>query len=368
MNGFWAVLRKEVTQMMRDRGSIQFALAIPVFELILFGVIDMNAKHIPTVVFDQARTQESRQLIDEFEATSYLRVVGYVPSRTELQRMIVAGQAQVGVEVPPDYSRNLSANRPANVLVLIDGSDSSVSSQALAAANGVLLTKALKEVMAKANLKELPLDARPIMLFNPDSRSANLLIPGLVAILLTFSGTILTAFAIVKERERGTLEQLMVTPVSPFAVVMGKILPYMGLAYVQLILILVLMRYMFSVPINGSITLLLGLSSVYLLALLSLGLVISSRAKSQMEAIQQAQGFLLPSIFLSGYVFPISSLPYILQLISRALPATHFIKISRAIIIRGATFTDLWPNVAALLVISAVLIGLSARAFKKTMT
>jgi len=368
MNGFWAVIRKELKQMLRDRGTVFFALAVPVFELILFGVIDMNAKHIPTAVFDQSRTQESRLLIQRFQATSYLDVARYVGSRDQLTREIIAGRAQAAVEIPPDYARNLSLGRPATVLVMIDGSDSSVATQALTAANGVLLQEAVRKLLESSGKRELPLDARPTMLFNPDMRSANLLIPGLIAILLTFSGTILSAFAIVKERERGTLEQLMVTPVSPLAVVVGKILPYMGLAYIELVIVLFLMRVIFQVPIYGSLLLLMSLASVYLLALLSFGLLISSRANSQMEAMQQAMGIMLPSILLSGYVFPIGSLPRPLQIVSSLLPATHFIKISRAIIIRGATFTDLWPNVAALLAISTVLIALSARAFQKTVS
>jgi ABC-type multidrug transport system permease subunit len=212
------------------------------------------------------------------------------------------------------------------------------------------------------------IEAHPVMMFNPDMRSANLLIPGLISILLTFSGTILSAFAIVKERERGTLEQLMVTPVSPLAVVVGKLLPYLGLAYVQLLLILVLMRFLFSVPIHGSLTLLLLLSPVYLLSLLSVGLLVSSRAKSQMEAMQRAMGIMLPSVLLSGYIFPIASLPLPLRVVSYVLPATHFIKIARGIVIRGATFFDLWEPVVALLVISTILIAASARAFQKTVT
>src|SRR2546428_7681419 len=367
MNGFVAVFRKELTQMMRDRGTLFFALLVPIFELILFGVIDMTAKHIPTVVFDQARTQESRLLIQQFENTSFMQVIGEVPSRTELQKAIVSGRAQVAIEIPPDYARNLAAGRQADVLVMIDGSDSSVATQALAAANGVVLQQGLQDLMERTGMAP-SIEAHPIMMFNPDMRSANLLIPGLIAILLTFSGTILSAFAIVKERERGTLEQLMVTPVSPLAVVLGKLLPYLGLAYIQLVIVLILMVELFKVPIHGSTTLLLGLSSVYLLALLSLGLLISSRAKSQMEAIQLAQGFLLPSIMLSGYIFPIASLPVPLQWLSRMLPATHFINISRAIIIRGASFFDFWPNVASLLLISAILIAPSARAFPKTVS
>ena len=366
MNGFRAMFRKELTQMLRDRGTLFFAIAVPVFELILFGVIDMNAKNIPTVVFDMSHSQESRRLIEQFGNTSYLHVMTLVNSRAELQHQIVAGHAQVAIEIPPDYARNIAAKRQADVLIMIDGSDSSVATQALSAANGVILSNSINALMEK--VAQPLIEAHPVMMFNPDMRSANLLIPGLISILLTFSGTILSAFAIVKERERGTLEQLMVTPVSPLAVVVGKLLPYLGLAYVQLLMILLLMRFLFSVPIHGSLTLLLLLSPVYLLSLLSVGLLVSSRAKSQMEAMQRAMGIMLPSVLLSGYIFPIASLPLPLRVVSYVLPATHFIKIARGIVIRGATFFDLWEPVVALLVISTILIAASARAFQKTVT
>lgn len=364
MRGFSAILRKELTQMFRDRTTLVFALAVPVFELILFGVIDMNPKNVPTAVFDQSRTQQSRQLIADFQNTALMRVTVYVQSRKELERAIVAGETQVAIEIPPDYARNLSANRQAHVLVLIDGSDSSVASQALAAANGAVLQKNVRALLGSA---EPRIEVHPLMMFNPDMRSANLLIPGLIAILLTFSATVLSAFAIVKERERGTLEQLMVTPVSPLAVVTGKLLPYLALAYIQLLLVLSLMNLLFRVPINGSVLLLLTLSPLYLIALVSIGLLVSSRATSQAEAIQVAISVLLPSVFLSGFIFPINSLPEPLQLVSPIIPATHFIRIARGIIIRGATLDDLWSPVLALVIISMVLIALSARAFKKTM-
>ncbi len=367
MNGFVAIFRKELTQMMRDRTTLLFSILVPTLELILFGVIDMNAKNIPTIVFDQSRTQESRHLQQQFEATSYLQIIAEAHSRAELQQAIVAGRAQVGIEIPPDYARNLVSGREADVMVVIDGSDSTVANQALAAANGVVLQNGIQELIAKTG-KRPAFDARPVMLFNPDMRSANLLIPGLIAILLTFSGTILSAFAIVKERERGTLEQLMVTPVSPLAVVLGKILPYLGVAYVTLILVLVLMRFLFGVPIYGSVVLLLVLSSVYLMALLSFGLLISSRANSQMEAMQMAMGIMLPSILLSGYIFPLASLPAPLRVFAHFLPATHFIRIARGIVIRGASFSDLWQPVLSLLAISTVLIAASAKAFQKTVT
>ena len=367
MNGFTAIFRKELTQMLRDRMTLIFALGVPVFQLILFGTIDMIAKNIPTVVFDQSRTQESRRMVEQFTATGYMKLVGHARSRNELQQAIVSGRAQVAIEIPPDYARNLAAGREADVLVLIDGSDSTVASQALAAANGVVLQNSIRDLIERTG-RAPRIDVHPVMMFNPDLRSANLLIPGLIGIILVFSGTVLSAFAIVRERERGTLEQLMVTPVSPMAVVVGKILPYLGVAYVTLTIVVLLMRFLFRVPFNGSVTLLLTLSSVYLLALLSFGLLISSRAGSQMEAMQMAMGVMLPSVLLSGYVFPLPSLPLPLRIFANLLPATHFIKIARGIVIRGATFTDLWSPVLALLAISTVLIALSARAFKKTVS
>jgi len=368
MRGFWAVLRKELLQMRRDVGTLRFALMVPVFQLVLFGLIDTNVRHVPTAVFDQSRTADSRALVRDFVNTSYFDVTKFVGSRQALRDEIVAGRVSVGLEVPPDFARKKLEGRPADFLVLIDGSDSTVSSQTLAAANGVALFRSLEQMRQSAGAQDMPLKVFPLLLFNPDSRTANLLIPGLVAILLTFSGTLLATFSIVRERERGTLEQLMVTPVSPVAVVLGKLLPYLVLGFVQLLLILGLMTTVFAVPIHGSVLLLLGLSVVYLFALLSLGLLVSSWSNTQMEAIQIAQMFLLPSIMLSGYIFPLASLPAFLRVISQVLPATHFIGMSRGIIIRGAGFWDLWPNVVALLAIATVLVAGSTRAFRKTIS
>jgi ABC-2 type transport system permease protein len=355
-------------QMIRDRGTLRFALLVPAFQLVLFGLIDTNVRHVRTVVLDQSRTEQSRGLVTDLVNTSYFDVVAHAPSRAALKEYVVAGRASVAIEIPPDYARRRLNRQPADVLVMIDGSDSSISAQALAAANGLALSESILDLLARAGATDLSIRVHPILLFNPDSRSANLLIPGLVAILLTFSGTLLAAFAIVRERERGTLEQLMVTPASPVAVVLGKLLPYLALAFLQLLFVLFLMTVVFRVPIHGDVPLLLGLAVIYLFALLALGLLVSSWARSQMEAIQIAQMFLLPSIMLSGYIFPMSSLPRPLQWFAQVLPATHFIAIARGIIIRGAGFVDLWSNVAALLVIAAILVAGSTRAFQKTIT
>jgi ABC-2 type transport system permease protein len=361
-----AVLRKEALQMVRDRATLFFALIVPVFELVLFGVIDTTVERVPTVVHDLSNSQESRALVEQLVATDLFEIVGHVGSHDALRREIVAGHAQVGFEIPPEYARRRLERRSADFLVLIDGSDSSISSQTLSAATGLALTRSLEEALASGERREPALRPHPVMLFNPDSRSANLLIPGLVAILLAFSGTILAAFAIVRERERGTLEQLMVTPVSPLGVVVGKLVPYLVLAVVQLQIIFAIMVWVFRVPVHGSLLLLEGLSIVYLFALLALGLMISSRAKTQAEAIQMAMGVMLPSVLLSGYIFPLSSLPVPIAALAQLIPATHFIAISRGIVLRAASFHDLWEHVAALAAISAVLVAGSARAFRKT--
>jgi len=367
VNGFVAVLQKEAMQMIRDKGILRFAMVLPLFQLILFGLIDTNVRYVPTVVYDQSRTAESRAFLREMENTSYFRVTSHVGSREAVRDAIVAGRAQVGVEIPPDFTGDRLSRGSGDILVLIDGSDSSISSQALSAANGVALSRSIEELQQKASIDELGWRIFPQLLFNPDSRSANLLIPGLVAILLMFSGTMLASFAIVRERERGTLEQLMVTPVSGIEVILGKLFPYLILGCVQVVLILTTMRFVFQVPIHGNIFLLGALSVVYLFALLALGLMVSSHSSSQMDAMQRAQGLLLPSVFLSGYVFPLASLPEPVRILSNFIPATHFIQISRGIIIRGADLGDLWVSVLALLGIATLLVIASTRAFQKTL-
>lgn len=367
--GLVAVLRKEFLHMARDKGTLRLALVIPALQLTLFGLIDTNVRDVPTVVFDQSLTPESRELVDALEASTVLKVVDRVGSRQAMHAAIVDGDARVGVELPPDFARRLlDPQVGATFLVLIDGSDSTIASQAMATVNGLALTRSLEDLARRAGVRAPPLDPRVQVLYNPDMRSAALLIPGLVGILLTFSGTLLTAFALVRERERGTLEQLMVTPISPVAVIVGKLVPYLVLAFAQLALVLALMSFAFRVPIRGSLLLLTLLSFEYLVSLLALGLLISSTADTQMEAIQRAQLILLPSILLSGYIFPLSSIPAPLRLVSNVLPATHFIGIARGIIVRGAGFMDVWEHVLALFVIALVLVAGSTRAFRKTIS
>jgi ABC-2 type transport system permease protein len=250
----------------------------------------------------------------------------------------------------------------AQVLVLIDGSDSSVAGQAINVSNAIGLDESLRRVLP--DRETMAVEMRPKMLFNPDSRSPNFFLPGLTAIMLLNVTTFLTAFSIVREKERGTLEQLFVTPVRPFGLLLGKLLPYLGVGFFELCLILTCMRFVFRVPIHGSVLLLAFLSLPYLFAALSLGILISSKAASQAEAMQLAFLPILPSVFFSGYIFPRETMPAIFRPISYLIPATYFINITRGVILRGATIRHLWTDGLALFAIGTFLLIVAARRFQ----
>lgn len=355
--------------MRRDRSTFVIALTIPIFQLILFGFIDQTVTNVPTVVVDQNMTADSRELMDKLRATHTFQIKHVTSDPRAAREDIAAGRAKVGVVIPPDYDETRSRGTGAKVLVLIDGSDSNVSAQALGAVNGVAAdesVRALSENVGSTGAARGPaLSVQPIILFNPDGRTANFIIPGLVAILLQIVAIVLTALSIVRERETGTLEQLLVTPIDPLGLMLGKLAPYLFVGFAEMSMILFAMRYGFGVPIRGSLVFLFTMALVYLFALLSMGLFISTRAQTQAQAQQMAQFTLLPSIFLSGYIFPAAGLPFVLKWIGRALPATHMIEIMRGVVLRNAGPMELLPNVAALLAISFVMVGLSVRNFKK---
>lgn len=365
--GLLPVLRKETIHIRRDPMALFVTVFIPVLQLLLLGfAIDTNVRQIATVVFDEAKTQESRRLLNRFVNSDDFRIVSDAASDEELNREIVAGRAKVGIKIPPDYSRRLLAGETASILVLVDGSDSSVAGEASNVANAIALQESLDRVLSRLNVRtDLPVEARRKVLFNPDSRSPNFLLPGMIVILLQMMTVMLTALAIVREREKGTLEQLFMTPVRPLGLMIGKVVPYAVLSFGELCVVLLLMRWAFGVPIHGNVLLLLALAVPFILAMLGFGLLISTRANSQQEAIQMAFGTMMPSIFLSGYIFPLANMPVFFQWISRAIPATYLIEISRGVILRGAGFFDLWQQGLALAVMSAIFIVVSALRFRK---
>jgi ABC-type multidrug transport system permease subunit len=318
---------------------------------------------VPTVVLDLNRDAESRQLVKEFTNTRYFKLIREVHSDQELQSTIVSGQAKVGIKIPPDYSANLVNGRQAQVQVIIDGSESTTALQVLNTSQQLGFLKSLAiEGISPAQFR---IDVRPRLLFNPNLESANFFVPGLIGILLQLVTVFLTAFAIVRERERGTLEQLLVTPVSKGGLILGKLLPYTVMGFGQTVLVLLLMVYLFRVPIHGSVTLLLFLSALFLVPALGIGIVVSTFARNQGEAMQASIMFMLPSILLSGFIFPRDSMPLIIYFISWFIPATYYLEILRGIILRGAGLAALWDEALVLAGFGIFFMALSALRFKK---
>jgi drug efflux transport system permease protein len=362
--GFGAIFYKEVLHVRRDFSTLFFSLIIPLLQMLLLGfAIDTNIRQINTVVFDADGRRESRELLDRLKNSDTFHIIRYVQNDTDLNDMIISGRARVGIKIPVDYSDRLLHQMSAQVLVLIDGSDSTVAGQAINVTTAIGLDESLRRVVQDRSA--FAVDMRPKILFNPDSRSPNFFLPGLTAILLLNVTTFLTAFSIVREKQGGTLEQLFVTPVRPMGLLLGKLLPYLGIGFFELTLILTFMRFVFSVPIHGNVFLLALLSLPYLFVSLSLGILISSKANSQAEAMQLAFLTVLPSVFFSGYIFPRETIPAILYPISYLVPATYFINITRGIILRGAGLQQLWTDGLALLVIGVFLLIIAARRFQK---
>jgi ABC-2 type transport system permease protein len=330
--------------------------------LVGFG-IDTNVRQINTVVFNADGREESRELLDRLKNSDTFRIYKYVNNDKDLNDTIVSGKCRVGIKIPVDYSDRLLHQTGAQVLVLIDGSDSSVAGQAINVTTAIGLDESLRRVLPSGTTT-FAVDMRPKILFNPDSRSPNFFLPGLTAILLLNVTTFLTAFSIVREKERGTLEQLFVTPVRPMGLLLGKLLPYLGIGFFELCMILTFMRFVFQVPIHGSVILLALLSLPYLFVSLSLGILISSKAGTQAQAMQLAFLTILPSVFFSGYIFPRETMPKFFFVLSYFIPATYFINITRGIILRGAGWVQLWGDALALSAMGTLLLIIAARRFQ----
>jgi len=363
LKGFWAVVWKETIHIRRDPAT-RFIFAVPLVPLLLFGyAIEMDVQNIPTVVFDLDQKMESRELIKEFESTRYFQVMSYVHSDQELERAIVRGEAKVGIKIPPDYSERLINGRQASLQVLIDGSDSTTALRLLQASQALGFLKSLRR--AGLTVDSIAVDVRPRLLFNPNLESANFFVPGLIGVILQLVTVLLTAFSIVRERERGTIEQLLVTPLSRAELILGKLIPYCAIGFIQTGLVLLVMVLLFGVPIRGSLTLLLILSATFLVPALCIGIVISTFASNQGEAMQMAMMVMLPSIYLSGFIFPRESMPYAIYLLTFLIPATYYIEILRGVILRGAGWAALWDEALALSGFGLLLVIVSVLRFKK---
>jgi ABC-2 type transport system permease protein len=361
--GFSAVFYKETLHVRRDFATLFFSLIIPILQMFLLGYgIDTNVRQVNTVVYNADGRRESRELLDRLRNSDTFHLARFVNNDNDLNDAIVSGKCRVGIKIPVDYSDKLLHNMSAQVLVLIDGSDSSVAGQAINVTTAIGLDESLRRALANTDAP-FAVDMRPKILFNPDSRSPNFFLPGLTAVLLLNVTTFLTAFSIVREKERGTLEQLFVTPVRPMGLLLGKLLPYLFIGFFELCMIVTAMRFLFHVPIHGNVILLAFLSLPYIFVSLSLGILISSKATSQAHAMQLAFLTILPSIFFSGYIFPRETMPKFFYALSFFVPATYFINITRGIILRGAGLAHLSMDALALFTMGSLLLVVAARRF-----
>jgi drug efflux transport system permease protein len=368
MKRFWPMFRKEFIQMRRDRLTLGIMVGIPVIQLLLFGfAIQTDVRHIPTVVLDESRTPVSRDIIHAFENTGSFHIVGHVDDRTALDAAIARGDAQAGIVVPADYPRNLARGTTATVQVIVDASDPLSSTAALGAAAGVAQVRNLAILSAAAGRSQLPVEARVRPRYNPGLRSPNYIVPGLVGVILTITMVLVTAMAIVRERERGTLEQLIVTPITKSELMLGKIAPYVGVGMVQMTAVLVLGRFVFDVPLTGNVLLLYGIALVFVVASLALGLFVSTLVRTQQQAMQASFFFVLPNILLSGFMFPRQAMPVVFQWLGALLPLTHFLKVLRGILLKGVGVPELWQEMLILALFAVGLIALAVRRFQKTL-
>ena len=364
--GFRAILYKEFIVIFRDRMTLFFMFFPPLLQIIAFGfALDTDVKHMAMVVYNEDRTVESRALIDAFVNTQTFRVVREVDSVAEMESMVRRGKAYAGLQIPPDFTRKLHAGQKATVQVLIDGSNSTTALQALNTALGVALQRSVGILIGETGRRELPVEVRPQVLYNPSMRAPNFFIPGVIGLALQIATVFAAAMSIVRERERGTLEQLLVSPLSRWGLMLGKLVPYLCVSMTMALFLFAIMRWVFLVPIHGSFLMLFLATLLYVLALISLGLLISTKAQTQNAALQMSMTVMLPSIFFSGFIFPRETMPWIFYAISTVLPATYFIELMRAIILRGASLLEFWFHLTVLAVMGIALFSWCALRFKQ---
>jgi len=364
--GLSAILFKEFISVWRDPMTLFFMFFPPLVEMIAFGfALDTDVKHMATVVLDQDHTVESRELIDRFVNTETFRVVGEVGSPEQMASVIRAGRAYVGIQIPPQFTRDLRGGHPVQVQVLIDGSNSTNALSALNTALSVSLRRSMEAMLRETGRRVPPLELRPQMLYNPTMRGPNFYVPGVIGVVLQIGTTFATAMAVVRERERGTLEQLLVSPLSRWGLMLGKLIPYMCIGMMMALLLFAIMRFIFHVPIAGSVIAMIVSTIVYVFALLSLGLFVATKAENQMQALQMSMTFILPSVFFSGFIFPRETMPWLFWALGTIIPTTYFISLMRAIILRGATFFEYWQNLAIMTGMAIALFSVCALRFRK---
>ena len=357
-----AMLVKEFRQLARDRVTFAMIVGIPIIQLTLFGfAINTDPKHMPTAVIAADHSEFTRSLVAAMATSDYFRIISDTPDEAAAHSALAQGTAQFVVTIPPDFtSKLLRGDRP-TVLIEADASDPTATGVALAAIlqlPSVVARKDLTGPLAYLASKPPPFDVAVHRLYNPESLTQYNIVPGLMGVILTMTMVMMTGLSMTRERERGTMENLLATPVKPLEVMLGKIVPYIAVGYVQVVVILLAARFLFGVPMLGSLTLLSAVIILYIASLLAIGFTFSTLATNQMQAMQMTMFFFLPSILLSGFMFPFRGMPQWAQYLGQVLPLTHFLRVVRGIMLKGSVFGEIaasiWPLALILVIVSAL--------------
>ncbi len=367
----WAIVLKEFIQMKRDRVTFVMMVGIPLMQLMMFGfAINSDPRHLPTALRLGDQGPFARTLIQALRTSDYFSVVHETSSEAEAQRLLQIGDAQFIINIPEDFSRKLLRGERPTVLIEADASDPAATGPALASVNALASTifnRDLPGPLARLRAKNGPVDFRIHAHYNPENITQYNVVPGLMGVVLTMTMVIITALAITRERERGTMENLLATPVRPFEVMVGKILPYIAVGYIQVTLILIAARFIFHVPMVGSLPLLYGVAFLFIAANLAVGITFSTLAKNQLQAVQMAFFFFLPSILLSGFMFPFRGMPPWAQNVGSCLPNTHFLRIVRGILLKGNGLAEIAPELWPLLAFLVVAMTIGVKRYRQTL-
>jgi ABC-2 type transport system permease protein len=368
---FIAVLMKEFVQMRRDRLTFAMMIGVPIMQLVLFGyAINSDPKALPAAVVTAESSPFSRSLVRALENTGYFKVIATPPTVDEADRLLVLGKVQFVLQIPEDFSRRVQRGDHAIVLVEADATDPAATSNALAALQQVAVTGLdhdLTGALAGRKAGAPPFEIRVHRRYNPDGITQYNIVPGLMGVVLTMTMIMMTSIAMTRERERGTMENLLATPVRPLEVMLGKIVPYILVGYVQVVVILTAAKFLFGVPMLGSLTLLSTVLILFIAANLAIGFTFSTLAKSQMQAMQMTMFFFLPSMLLSGFMFPFRGMPEWAQVLGEVFPLTHFLRIVRGILLKGTGMAEIAPHVWPLALILLVVSALALKRYQRTL-
>jgi len=371
LSRIWQIVWKEGIQLSRDRRMFSMILMMPLMELIIFGyVVATDITNIDLAVCDYDQSAESRTYIDQIVQSGYFRIAAQCRSMPDVNRLLDRGSIRVALTIPPDFSAKLKRRQPANVMAAVDGSNSNTAQIAGAYLDQITLTQAVDVQFADhgqvVRVVQHPIvSLEPRVWFNPELRSVRFMVPGIICVLLMESLVILTAIALVREKEQGTMEQLIVTPLRPYELILGKAIPFIGIGYINITVVILVGTFWFDVHISGSLPLLLGLTGLFIMTCLGMGLVVSTISNTQQQASMAGQFLLLPNMFFSGFMFPIASMPPVVQKLTYIVPLRYYITIVRGIFLKGVGWSALQTQAGILLVYGIVILGLATLTFRK---